>query len=228
MKLWKRNVIAAAIVLFVCGAVYLNWSYSQDTAAGKNLGEAALVGQTDPLQNAEEGNQDAAAQEGGGAEGDAATQEGQAAGESSYFSTARLNRQQARDSALTLLQEAAAGEDADQTMKDQANDTIQAAYKAVEANAAARLTAMLPPEMQPAFAALLSEPDPEVQALVKAADKLSAHLKCLEELKAGNREFQSAAQQTLEALESYHLPELDYFLQEFLPAFSLTLDELPG
>ena len=83
MKLWKRNVIAAAIVLFVCGAVYLNWSYSQDTAAGKNLGEAALVGQTDPLQNAEEGNQDAAAQEGGGAEGDAATQEGQAAGESS-------------------------------------------------------------------------------------------------------------------------------------------------
>ena len=43
MKLWKRNVIAAAIVLFVCGAVYLNWSYSQDTAAGKNLGEAALV-----------------------------------------------------------------------------------------------------------------------------------------------------------------------------------------
>lgn len=86
MKLWKRNVIAAAIVLFVCGAVYLNWSYSQDTAAGKNLGEAALVGQTDPLQNAEEGNQDAAAQEGGGAEGDAATQEGQAAGESSYFS----------------------------------------------------------------------------------------------------------------------------------------------
>ena len=109
-----------------------------------------------------------------------------------------------------------------------ANDTIQAAYKAVEANAAARLTAMLPPEMQPAFAALLSEPDPEVQTLVKAADKLSAHLKCLEELKAGNREFQSAAQQTLEALESYHLPELDYFLQEFLPAFSLTLDELPG
>ena len=50
MKLWKRNAIAAAIVLFVCGAVYLNWSYSQDTAAGKTLGEAALVGsQQDPL-----------------------------------------------------------------------------------------------------------------------------------------------------------------------------------
>ena len=125
MKLWKRNVIAAAIVLFVCGAVYLNWSYSQDPAAGKNLGEAALVGQTDPLQNAEEGNQDAAAQEGGGAEGDAATQEGQAAGESSYFSTARLNRQQARDNALSLLQEAAKDEKADQAAVDEANQAIQ-------------------------------------------------------------------------------------------------------
>ena len=124
MKLWKRNVIAAAIVLFVCGAVYLNWSYSQDTAAGKNLGEAALVGQTDPLQNAEEGNQDAAAQEGGGAEGDAATQEGQAAGESSYFSTARLNRQQARDNALSLLQEAAKDEKANQAIQTMADATM--------------------------------------------------------------------------------------------------------
>ena len=78
MKLWKRNVIAAAIVLFVCGAVYLNWSYSQDTAAGKNLGQAALVGQTDPLQSQED--QDAAAQDGEAAQ-DGATQEGQEAAE---------------------------------------------------------------------------------------------------------------------------------------------------
>ena len=125
MKLWKRNVIAAAIVLFVCGAVYLNWSYSQDTAAGKNLGEAALVGQTDPLQNAEEGNQDAAAQE-GEADQDAAAQGGQqTSGESSYFSTARLNRQQARDNALSLLQEAAEDEKADQAAVDEANAAIQ-------------------------------------------------------------------------------------------------------
>ena len=118
MKLWKRNVIAAAIVLFVCGAVYLNWSYSQDTAAGKNLGQAALVGQTDPLQSQED--QDAAAQEG------EAAQEGQeAAGESSYFSTARLNRQQARDNALSLLQEAAEDDKADQAAVDEANAAIQ-------------------------------------------------------------------------------------------------------
>lgn len=109
-----------------------------------------------------------------------------------------------------------------------ANPAIQTAYKAVEADAAGRLAAMLPQKLRPAFSSLLEEHDPEVLALVKAADKLSAHLKCLEELKAGNREFQSAAQQTLEALRSYQLPELDYFIAHFLPAFSLTLDELQG
>lgn len=109
-----------------------------------------------------------------------------------------------------------------------ANSSIQTAYKAVEADAAGRLAAMLPQTLRPAFSTLLEETDPEVLALVKAADKLSAHLKCLEELKAGNREFQSAAQQTLEALKRYQLPELDYFLEQFLPAFSLTLDELQG
>ena len=111
MKLWKRNAIAAAIVLFVCGAVYLNWSYSQDTAAGKNLGEAALVGsQNDPLlekQKEEEAAEEGAAgEEGAQTEEGAAAQEGADAESGTYFSTARLNRQQARDNALSLLQEA--------------------------------------------------------------------------------------------------------------------------
>ena len=109
-----------------------------------------------------------------------------------------------------------------------ANPDIQAAYKAIEQNAADRLTATLPEDLRPSFAGLLSETDPEVTDLVKAADKLSAYLKCLEELKAGNLEFQSAANQTLEALESYDLPELTYFMEHFLPAFQLTLDELEG
>lgn len=109
-----------------------------------------------------------------------------------------------------------------------ANSAIRDAYKAVEENAAQRLVSMLPQEMRPAFGQLLSETDPEVLALVKAADKLSAYLKCQEELKAGNREFQSAAEQTLAALRSYRLPELDYFMEDFLPAFQLTLDELQG
>ena len=135
MKLWKRNLIAAAIVLFVCGAVYLNWSYTQDTAAGRNLGQAALVGgREDPLltqpdpgaaDGKSDGKSDGKAEDGQGQDGTQAN-DPTTAESGSYFSTARLNRQQARDSALTLLQEAAAGEDADQTMKDQANDTIQA------------------------------------------------------------------------------------------------------
>lgn len=107
-----------------------------------------------------------------------------------------------------------------------ANPAIRDAYRAVEQGASDRLLAMLPGELRPAFSPLLSESDPEVLTLVKAADKLSAYIKCLEELKAGNLEFQSAAQQTLEALNSYQLPELDYFMEHFLPAFQLTLDEL--
>lgn len=107
-----------------------------------------------------------------------------------------------------------------------ANPDIQAAYKAIEQNAADRLTATLPEELRPSFSGLLSETDPQVTNLVKAADKLSAYLKCLEELKAGNLEFQSAANQTMEALNEYDLPELTYFMEHFLPAFQLTLDEL--
>ena len=109
-----------------------------------------------------------------------------------------------------------------------ANPDIQAAYKAIEQNAADRLTATLPEELRPSFQGLLTETDPIVTDLVKAADKLSAYLKCLEELKAGNLEFQSAANQTLEALNEYDLPELTYFMEHFLPAVQLTLDELEG
>ena len=66
----------------------------------------------------------------------------------------------------------------------------------------------------------------KVEELVKAADKLSAHIKCLEEQKAGNDEFRAAAHQTRQALEKMHLPEVDLFLRDFLPSFRLTLDEL--
>lgn len=107
-----------------------------------------------------------------------------------------------------------------------ANPAIREAYKAVEDHAARRLLSMLPEELRPAFSPVLAESDGEVLALVKAADKLSAYIKCLEELKTGNAEFRSAADQTLAALKDYHLPELDYFMKTFLPPFSMTLDEL--
>ena len=107
------------------------------------------------------------------------------------------------------------------------NPDIRDAYKEVELSAAGRLADMLPPELRGAFDPLLREEyDPETRRLVKAADKLSAHIKCLEELRAGNGEFRQAAEQTLEALKDFRLPELDYFMEHFLPAFGLTLDEL--
>ena len=106
------------------------------------------------------------------------------------------------------------------------NPAIQAAYQDVEAVAERKLLAMLPEELREAYAPVLTEVDPEVARLVKAADKLSAYIKCVEELKAGNAEFREAAAQTRRALEGYGLPEVDCFLETFMDSFSLTLDEL--
>ena len=106
------------------------------------------------------------------------------------------------------------------------NPAIRTAYKDVEADAARRLLDMVPPALRGAYEPVLAERDSETAALVKAADKLSAYIKCLEELKAGNGEFRQAAQQTRAALESYGLPEVQYFMDTFLDSFSLTLDQL--
>lgn len=106
------------------------------------------------------------------------------------------------------------------------NPAIRDAYKDVEALAERKLAEMLPPALQEDYRSILTIQDPEVAALVKAADKLSAYIKCLEELKAGNNEFREAAAQTRQVLESYGLPEVDYFLKTFLESFSLSLDEL--
>ena len=103
---------------------------------------------------------------------------------------------------------------------------IRAAYKDVEAVASRKLLDLLPPELQNAYRPILLEEDGEIRQVVKAADKLSAYIKCVEELKAGNNEFREAAGQTLRALESYGLPEVAYFLETFMDSFSLTLDEL--
>ena len=130
-RLWKRNAVVAAIAIFVCAAVYLNWNYEQEAEAGKTLGQSALVGSEtdDPLVSGAGDTQT----------GDAAQTDTTGGTETSasgdYFATARLNRQQARDSALSLLQDAAAREDADETVKEQVNTTIQtmADYTVTEA-----------------------------------------------------------------------------------------------
>lgn len=106
------------------------------------------------------------------------------------------------------------------------NPAIRDAYKAVESVAQDKLLSMLPAELRGTYAPLLKEQDAEIAALVKAADKLSAYIKCVEEEKAGNSEFRAAAAQIDAALRENPLPEVQYFLQHFLPAFALTLDEL--
>ena len=138
MSVWKRNAVVVAIVLFVGAAVYLNWSYNNQTEEtgddpGKVLGETSLVnGEQDEEGTAQTGETG----ETGETDGEETTQTG-------YFASARLNRQQARDSALELLQEAAADASADQTLIDEANASIQAmaTYTMSEAQAENLITA---------------------------------------------------------------------------------------
>ena len=103
---------------------------------------------------------------------------------------------------------------------------IRTAYKRVERLYGQRLLDMLPHQLREHYAPFVLEDDPELEPIVKGADKLSAYIKCIEELKAGNTEFDSAARQTLEAIRAMERPELQWFLTEALPAFSLNLDEL--
>ena len=106
------------------------------------------------------------------------------------------------------------------------NPRIKEAYKQVERVSGEKLLRLLPEQLQESYAPLIYEEDERVLAIVKAADKLSAHIKCIEELRAGNQEFASAARQTRQALEQMHLPELDWFLENCLDSFGKNLDEL--
>lgn len=99
-------------------------------------------------------------------------------------------------------------------------------YKAIEKNAANVLLSHLPEELRPDYRALLEGDEDPLYRLVKAADKLAALVKCIEEEKSGNTEFTAAKVSTLESIESMHMEEADYFIKEFLPAFTLTLDEM--
>lgn len=104
---------------------------------------------------------------------------------------------------------------------------LTAAYKEVERGAAEKLVSMLPVELQSAYEPLISgKVGDGAERLVKAADRLSAYIKCIEERKAGNLEFLSAERQTLERIRSMELPEAEYFLEHFIPAFEQDLDGL--
>ena len=106
------------------------------------------------------------------------------------------------------------------------NPDIQRAYKDIEAVAERKLLPMLPEDLRGGYDEVNTIPDSEIRALVKAADKLSAYIKCVEELKAGNTEFRKAKEQTYAALCQNPIPALRYFMDHFLEGFELTLDEL--
>jgi 5'-deoxynucleotidase len=108
------------------------------------------------------------------------------------------------------------------------NRRLRSAYHDVEADANRRLLQLLPEEMREEYDRILN-PDGEAEEerkLVKAADKLSAYIKCIEERKAGNLEFMSAEKSALEAIRAMDLPEAEVFLEEFLPPYEKTLDEI--
>ena len=106
------------------------------------------------------------------------------------------------------------------------NPEIKEAYKQVERIAGNRLLDMLPPELRRCYESDVLEADEELEPIIKGADKLSAHIKCLEEQKAGNTDFDSAAKQTWEAMKAMNRPELDWFMNFCLGAFALNLDQL--
>ncbi len=104
---------------------------------------------------------------------------------------------------------------------------IKSAYAIVEENAENQLLSYLPDDIKNVYSDIIGkkENDKELWTLIKAADKISALIKCTEELQMGNRDFEKAHKSTLEAIKALNVPEANEFLEEFMPAYSLTLDE---
>ena len=106
------------------------------------------------------------------------------------------------------------------------NDELRGAYHQLEALSAERLLALLPDDMKPAFIPYMKQEAGYEHSLVKAADRISACIKCMEEQRAGNREFDYAAENIRRSIADIDLPEVKDFLEDFLPAFDMTLDEI--
>lgn len=108
------------------------------------------------------------------------------------------------------------------------NPEIRDAYHGIELGAATRLLQMLPESLRDSYRTYLlpAAPDEQLRELVKAADKLCAYVKCLEEVRAGNREFLAAERALKQSVDALELDEVSYFMKTFVPSFTLTLDEL--
>lgn len=105
------------------------------------------------------------------------------------------------------------------------NSQIKEVYSKIEREATNRLISMLPADLRPDFQDVFCSRDEQLLKIVKAADKISALIKCEEELRMGNGEFRVAREATREAIEKMGLECVDIFMEEFLPGFSLSLDE---
>jgi 5'-deoxynucleotidase len=107
------------------------------------------------------------------------------------------------------------------------NPKIKEAYKEVENDAKNRLLSFLPADLRAEYKKLFfkSEEDNELYVIVKAADRISALIKCIEEKRMGNSDFEKAELSIIDSIEKIDLPEVKCFIEEFLPAFKLTLDE---
>lgn len=110
------------------------------------------------------------------------------------------------------------------------NESIFNAYHSIELGSRDKLLSELPEELEEQYTEILytSEWDKELYVLIKAADRLAAYIKCMNELKFGNSEFKRAMVQTKEKLDKMKLPEVEYFLEHFVPSFRLSLHELEG
>ncbi len=107
------------------------------------------------------------------------------------------------------------------------DNSIRGAYKNLEEKARLKLLPMLPKELEGDFAAsIIPDAQSEEYAIMKAADRLAAYVKCLEELRCGNNEFAKAKKSIEDDLHSRNMPEVEYFFKNFIESFSLTLDEL--
>ena len=107
------------------------------------------------------------------------------------------------------------------------NDEIKSVYKEIESVAANRLLSMLPDNYKAEYDSLLNhrDDDKELWKLVKAADKISALIKCIEENRMGNREFDIALESQEKKIAEIEMPEVKYFSEHFLKSYYLTLDE---
>lgn len=108
------------------------------------------------------------------------------------------------------------------------NPEIKKAYQSIEEVAKNRLLSMLPNELHDEYYSYFSPNTAKGHewTIVKAADKISAYIKCLEEIKMGNKEFMEAKRSIRKEIDKFNLPEVDYFMETFIPSFNLSLDEL--